>query len=320
MQKQSFFIILLYLFCLMPVKAQDVRVLVNCDGEEVPNSYIFINGKIQGASDTNGVYILRKNLLQKGDTISARYVGSFGKVIYDGSKDTKDYIINIEPLSAGNVIFTPDVYELYRKYVKPPKHLIYRDKKFDCTFTIKAKTDSTDYDCTGNISVCIESLSHNFRYKILDINTSEEIADFTYDIIRSLRNGIAIVHFSKFEHLKPGLQYHGIYDGNRVFSYPYYENDIHMTQLYIHADKNKYYVNKFRTHYFYDEASDLDAEIQCDYVQRKRGKEIVLNSLECYYKSRNHKRYKNREYNLSLSVINVSPHIEIWDTVDSVIK
>ena len=239
MQKQSFFIILLYLFCFISIKAQDVKVLVNCDGEEAPNSYIFINGKIQGVTDTEGVYILRKNLLQKGDTISARYVGSFGKVIYDGSKDTKDYIINIEPLSAGNVIFTPDVYELYRKYVKPPKRLIYRDCK---------------------------------------------------------------------------------YDGNRVFSYPYYENDIHMTQLYIHADKNKYYVNKFGTHYFYDEASDLDAEIQCDYIQRKRGKEIVLNSLECYYKSRNHKRYKNREYNLSLSVINVSPHIEIWDTVDSVIK
>ena len=298
-------------------------MLVNCDSEEAPNSYIYINGKIQGATDNNGVYILRKNLLQKGDTISARYVGSSGKVIYDDSKDTKDYIINIEALFAGHVIFIPDVYELYRKYVKPPKRLIYRDKKFDCTFTIKAKMDSTDYNCTGKISVCFDYLEgpdKNYRYKILDIDTSEEITEFTYDIVNLLRCGIVFAANSRIADKISGLQYHGIHDDNRIFSYPLYENDVHKSQAYIYADKNKHYVNKVLFHYYYSNSSDFDGEIQCYYTQRKRGKEIVLNSLESYYKSRNHKRYKNREYNLSLSVINVSPHIEIWDTVDSVIK
>ena len=66
--------------------AQNVQFRVTTDNTPMAYTYVFINQKAVGSTDTLGLFSISADSLQRGDTVSFRYIGTSGQsVVYDGS-------------------------------------------------------------------------------------------------------------------------------------------------------------------------------------------------------------------------------------------
>ena len=65
--------------------AQNVQFRVTTENTPMPYTYVFINQKAIGSTDTLGMFSISADSLQQGDTVSFRYIGTSGQsVVYDG--------------------------------------------------------------------------------------------------------------------------------------------------------------------------------------------------------------------------------------------
>lgn len=88
-----------YLVLLLSVSTLSAQVgvrVMSFDNIELPFSYVYINGKAIGMADADGKFTIRgKERINRGDTISASYIGyNKGFVIFQGERND-DYLVKL---------------------------------------------------------------------------------------------------------------------------------------------------------------------------------------------------------------------------------
>ena len=297
--------------------AQELKVQVNAGNEPVAYSYIFINKRIIGNADSSGVYILDKNKLHIGDTISASFIGNIADVLYDNALAASgECVIDLGLLLLSEVVVTPgaDPYKLYRKYVKIPEYGLRNFHKFDTYFNYSEKAKGiTSRECEGDISIYFyyETVAAKaiHKNKILRIKTSGDTTGIIPYLIYELESGISLMPFysrlakrtSSFD-----LKYLGLNEGNHVFTRSL-SWDGTIVQLKIYANKNTSHVNQIDYYYYRNQDNnEIYGKREAFYIPNKRGKELILRSINSYW------IYYDRasEYFLQMPAITVSRHVE----------
>ena len=296
-------------------EAQELKMVVNSMNEPIAYSYIQVNNKIIGSTDTSGTYIIAKDILHFGDTISASYVGITSSIIYDKTiAEAEECIIEIGSLLLSPVVVTPgtDTYLLFRKYVKTPESVRYINYKFDTYFSLSGNMFGKPRQCDGNISVCFEHLGTlNPPHKILNIKVSGDTTNrMSYFVVQAIRYGIVVSlirPLAKKSTPLQGFRYLGQDDGYHVFSFSRGEFG-NIVQFKVYADDKTGYIKKITT-FNYNPQKDQESfynKMEASYVHSNR-REIILHSVD-YQGVSGSSTY----YSIKMPEISVIKHIEKW--------
>lgn len=161
--------------------AQNLRINVKSGSQDLPFSYVLINGAYYSAADSTGMALIPKKQLQIGDTISARYVGAQEtSEIFNGQDEMT---LNLPGLEIDSIVVLSKAHRknLWRNINRHKIRKAYQ--KITCRFEIYKNADTTqvssghakcwiypkdgEYDIKGDI-VCDQN-DADFSRPILDI-------------------------------------------------------------------------------------------------------------------------------------------------------